>query len=49
MRWEQCYEDATVMLTVKQDGQTQTFPACPTCWKESLTNDSIEVLEAKPI
>ncbi len=49
VRWEQCRETATVMLTVKQDGETQTLPACPTCWEEARNTKGITVTDAKPI
>ena len=36
VKWEQCTEKATVLLTVKQAGDTKTFPACNTCWNEAI-------------
>lgn len=47
--WVQCCETATVMLTVKQDGETQMLPACPTCWEEARNTKGITVTDAKPI
>jgi hypothetical protein len=47
--WEQCCETATVLLTVTQDGETQTLPACPTCWEEARNTKGITVTDAKPI
>jgi len=52
VRWEQCSNDATVMLHLIQDGKEKTFPACPVCWNEALENGDqwkIKVLNAKPI
>jgi len=38
VQWEQCSYDATIILTVVQDGKTQTMPACGKCWKEAVEN-----------
>jgi hypothetical protein len=43
VKWEQCPEDAVVILTVEQEGKTQDFPACLKCWKETLENDQISI------
>jgi len=48
VKWEQCPSEATVMLTVKQQGETQTMPACNTCWQECIEN-KIEIVSAEPI
>lgn len=46
VKWEQCKEDAIVMLTVVQDGKTEKLPACKTCWKECIEkNIRIEKVE----
>ena len=47
--WEQCEEEGEVMLTVKQDDETTTLPACKTCWQECIDNEKIEVVSAVPI
>lgn len=49
VRWEQCRNTATVNITVEQDGETKTFPACKTCWKEAIEADKIKILEVVPI
>jgi hypothetical protein len=48
VRWEQCNENATVMLTVVQDGKKETLPACPTCWNECIEN-KMKIIAATPI
>lgn len=48
VHWEQCSNDATVMLTVEQDGETTTLPGCNQCWTECIEN-GLKVIEAKPI
>ena len=45
--WEQCKNDAIVMLKVKQ-GKIEELPACAECWEEGREN-KIEILEVKPI
>lgn len=47
--WKQCTNPATVLLTVEQEQQRQTLPACPICWKEAAENKDIKVIEAKPV
>ena len=46
--WSQCIESGVVMLTVEQDGETQTLPACNRCWKEVIENN-VPVLKIEPI
>jgi len=51
--WAQCSEEAVVMITVTQDGETKSFPACFTCWHEALetgikVSDVRLIVEAKP-
>jgi len=46
--WKQCEEAAVVFLTVTQNDQNQSLPACLTCWQEAIDNN-ISVLEAKPL
>jgi hypothetical protein len=38
VRWEQCDENAIVMIKIVQDGEKKTFPACQECWKEAATH-----------
>ena len=47
VRWEQCKNDAVVMLTVIQE-KRQTLPACMTCWEE-CANNGMRILKAVPI
>ena len=49
VRWEQCEEEATVSIKVKQDGEISTFPACVTCWKEAINTKEIEIIEVVPL
>jgi hypothetical protein len=37
------------MLTVVQDGETQTMPACLVCWEEARNTKGIGIRDAKPI
>lgn len=46
--WEQCPEPATVVLTVRQEGVQQEFPACQACWQECIEN-AVEILDVRPI
>lgn len=49
VKWEQCKNDATVLLTIEQDGEVlKDSPACAECWKEGREK-GIKQLEAKPI
>lgn len=46
VRWEQCKEKATVMVTVKQEGgPKKTLPACDHCLREAQTTTGIKVLK----
>jgi len=47
-QWVQCKEDATVTLEVEQGGNTETLPACVTCWNEAIEN-KLNIIEARPI
>ncbi len=47
--WEQCKNDATVNIEVKQEGEVSTLPGCQECWKECIANKGIEVISATPI
>jgi len=51
VKWVQCPESATVMLTVKQEGEKkkQRMPSCQKCWLEACSTKGIAVLDAKPI
>ena len=46
--WEQCKNDATVMIKVEQDGKVETLPACPICWNEAI-DTGIKILDVVPI
>lgn len=49
-RWEQCTNDATVMMKSRADGgKATTLPACDTCVEEARTYKGIEVLSVLPI
>jgi hypothetical protein len=48
--WRQCKNEATVLLTVKQDGKTRTWPACNTCWENARDPQwKITIVDVKPI
>lgn len=38
--WEQCKNDAVVMLTIAQE---ESLPACLVCWEEAEKTESIQV------
>lgn len=47
--WSQCENDATVLLTIEQEGKVLTdSPACAECWAEGIER-GIKQLSAKPI
>jgi len=48
VKWVQCENEATVLLTVVQKGTEAEMPACSTCWQEAIDN-KIEIKEAKPL
>jgi hypothetical protein len=45
--WEQCKNDAIVILEVKQE-QIEKMPSCMDCWKEAIDR-KIEILSASPL
>ncbi|MCK5612587.1 hypothetical protein KAR91_62525 [Candidatus Pacearchaeota archaeon] len=50
VRWYQCEETATVMISFKQeDEKVAKLPACNRCWAEGVSSGSIEIIEVKPI
>jgi len=48
VKWEQCKNDAIVLLTVEQDGTVEELPACSACWQECLDN-GIQINSSRPI
>lgn len=47
--WEQCGNDAVVLLTIEQEGKiVNDSPACAVCWEESRSL-GIKQIDAKPI
>jgi len=49
VRWEQCHNTATVLLTIEQNGEIlKDSPACAECWEEGR-KAGIKQIEAKPI
>lgn len=46
--WSQCERDATVLLKVKQDDETKSYPACVICWNKAVENH-IEILHVTPL
>lgn len=50
VRWHRCTNNATVLLTVEQEGEvTLDSPTCDTCWRESMSAEKITIKEVKPI
>lgn len=49
VHWEQCKEEATVILNLKQKGKVQELPSCSTCWAEAMHHPEIRVIDAIPI
>lgn len=47
--WEQCKEDATVMLVVVQGKEETTVPSCMACWEEGIENKGIDIKTTRPI
>lgn len=48
-QWEQCKNDAVVMLTAQQVNEKKgKFPACLTCWNEAKER-GVKIFEADPI
>lgn len=41
VKWIQYEQEAVVMLTVIQDGETETLPSCMEHWKECIANKYI--------
>ncbi len=48
VRWEQCPNEAVVLLEIRQKGVHMAEPACMECWKEAMQT-GIEVVKAIPI
>lgn len=48
VRWEQCKENATVMLKIEQDGKVDDLPGCQECWKEAQEK-RLRILEVTPL
>ena len=48
VRWEQCKNEATVNLDIKQDGDRGVMPACHECWLEAVEK-SVIIYYATPI
>ena len=48
VKWSQCESEATVLLTVVQDGEQQCMPSCVACWQEGIKS-GIEIVKAEPI
>ena len=51
MTWEQCPNNAVVILTLKQKGEPKgEMPACAKCWEEARDPRwGIKIISAKPI
>ena len=52
-RWEQCKEEAMVMIEFEQTNQggqeKGTLPACPYCWIEATETKGITIISVTPI
>lgn len=50
VKWEQCRENATVMVTIKQGAEdVKTLPACDHCLRECQTTTGIKVKKVEAI
>jgi len=49
VKWEQCKNEAIVMLELKQDGKIEKLPGCMTCWQEAINTKAIEIISVVPI
>ena len=47
VKWEQCKNEAVVILTVKQE-EIEDLPACLDCWNEAIDR-RIKIISSKPI
>jgi len=47
VRWEQCNNEAIVILTVKQE-KIEKLPSCSICWQECI-NNKIQINSVDPI
>jgi hypothetical protein len=50
--WEQCPNDATIMLTVvrkKGDKLPPTLPACGSCWQRCIDDTNIKIVKVELI
>jgi protein-arginine kinase activator protein McsA len=48
VKWEQCKEEATVLITFIEKDETKTLPGCQTCWKECIEN-KYSIVKVEPI
>lgn len=46
--WEQCKEEAAVIMKCEQEKKVSTFPACFTCWEEAIKT-GIKIINVKTI
>jgi len=47
VEWEQCKNEATVMLEVKQE-TIKKLPGCETCWKECIEK-GLKIISVVPL
>ncbi len=49
--WEQCSNEAIVMIKFERKGENQILPACAQCWQDCIDNrdPSMRILEVTPI
>ena len=45
VKWEQCKNDAVVMMEFKHDGEVQTLPACRECLGEAHSAEESNQVE----
>lgn len=48
VQWRQCTNTAQFMITVSQEGTTQTLPACPSC-RDECTRFGIDIIAIENI
>lgn len=46
--WEQCKEEATVLITFSNNAGTHVLPGCAKCWAECIEN-KLNIVSVIPI
>jgi hypothetical protein len=48
VKWEQCKEEATVLITFSNNAGTHVLPGCAKCWAECIEN-KLNIVSVIPI